>query len=195
MTDFYDPKRPVTLTEGVVFFAIFVALPVMIFMRPEMFRHDVGTLGLFCIVLLMCLLGSPSVIRSFVLKRRGLPLVRIDERGIWSRLWSPLIGWIEWDDIECAILKQTRYSEFLVLQLKKDKLAGLPWNMRVAEVIKVVLSMLSFTNESRYRIGIAGKLSLGDRWNELISTLEPLLIAHGVPRRQQKAGNFGSLSE
>jgi hypothetical protein len=140
----------------------------------------------------MAMLSLPRWARDAAEAWRGKPLLRLGERGIWIRDWETA-GWIEWADIEAVLVDGFKEEGCLRLELRDQKkyLDRLDRVDRLSqtgsEVLrKVVTSIASKASALDNRsIALICRYSLDGQWDQLMAALDPMLAAHGIPKRMQ----------
>ena len=182
--EFYD-QRVSFLGLGLVVLLIVVTIAVIL--REKNAASDTVLLVVSVLFLIGIILGSPDIVHNVILQHRGAPALRLDEWGIWSRLWSQL-GWIRWKDIDYVVVIEGRNNATLALELKEPEFQKLSLSIKVLHIIRRILHLLLFFSDKgdTFRLYVANQVALGrPSWEELMANLDTMLAAHGVSKREE----------
>jgi hypothetical protein len=152
--------------------------------------------GVLVVIVSWCLLivftlGIPRAINDLIAEYHSVPAFRFSQQGIWSRDWSSF-GWIEFNDLE-AIIVYTRSLRHgperheLILKFRDhDKyIRRLNWLDLISVMAVGLLNRVAGTDNKT--LLLASSDNLGTSWQQLMATLDPLLVAHCVPKQERRA--------
>jgi hypothetical protein len=163
-----------------------LALGVGLLMTAFMFSsfwwsHDKFFLLVSALVVPVVLLGLPRVVRGTYLACMGEPALRISEQGFWARNWSYL-GIISWQDVASVGIETGNKTQQLVVHLRKDSFARLSGHDQVSIMLARLAGLLFFTDAGPNTLRLISSSSLRGSWDDFMATLDPILVANGVPR-------------
>jgi len=130
------------------------------------------------------LLGLPRVVRGTYLACMGEPALRINETGFWARSWSSL-GMISWRDVASVEIETGKIHQ-LVVHLHNNAFARLAGHDQVSIMLARLAGFIFFIDAGPNALRLISSSELKGSWEEFVSTLDPILAAHGI-RRLNKA--------
>ena len=198
-----DPAAPIAFTQnvydrlndrgfvlcGIGGFTVLVALLLAAVAHPHYFiaGHDSATLFAAWLLLVIISFSAPRVIADLTQGYRGVPALRFNDEGIWSRRWSQL-GWIKWADIAAVViingaLQRSETGE-LRIELRSREYALLPWSDKFSQSFIWLLGFVFGIRAAPSVLPVLSSRSLTGSWDDLIASLDPVLLRNGVWTRE-----------
>lgn len=126
-------------------------------------------------------LGLPRVVRGTYLACMGEPALRISEQGFWARNWSYL-GMIGWREVASVGIEKTGKTQQFVVHLQKNAFARLYGHDQVSIMLARLVGFLFFVDAGSNTLRLISSASLRGSWEDFMATLDPILVANGIPR-------------
>lgn len=158
-----------------------VALLITVFMLSSFWwSDDKFFLLLSALMAPAILLGLPRMVRGTYLACMGEPALRISEKGFWARNWSYL-GMISWGEV-ASVEIETGKAQQLVVHLRETSFARLDGHDQVSIMLARLVGFLFFTDAGTNTLRLISSPSLNGSWEDFMATLDPILVANGIPR-------------
>jgi hypothetical protein len=177
--------------------SVLLALPIIVIvvwfiLNPSHWTHHMPLSLAAALLLLASVFRLPYAVRNFLLAYRGAPALSVNDQGLWSRTLSE-IGWIKWGDIADVVTQISErkrgsgdFQLALGIHLRDEAYARLPWNYRVSQIAAMVVCFVMGYSEDSRTLWLIRSNQLTGSWQELVSVLDPMLTANGIPKREEK---------
>jgi hypothetical protein len=176
--DFYDRLND---NPGRMVLSLGTGLLLITFCLTAFWWDDDAWFLLLCFILgPTALLALPRNLRDIYLAYRGRPALRINQLGFWVRKWSYL-GWVSWSDVASIEIEGEKIHTLTVV-LRDKEFAQLAGHDQAAIMLARLCGFLFFIDPGPNRLRLISSLQLASRWERLTTTLDPILVANGVPR-------------